>query len=100
VELNNEILPFQHSMVYFFHHYELPAILQQARIQQIVNNQQNNQTNQDRENNQQTNQPENTTQTNQPEQNQEAAGQQLDDANTNELVQNLFLYHSSEHTVD
>jgi hypothetical protein len=56
-----------------------------ARIQQIVNNQQNNQTNQDRENNQQTNQPENTTQTNQPEQNQEAAGQQLDDANTNEL---------------
>ncbi|XP_069128017.1 membralin-like [Argopecten irradians] len=27
----------QHSMIYFFHHYELPAILQQARIQQIVN---------------------------------------------------------------
>merc|ERR1719468_306976 len=26
----------QHSMVYFFHHYELPAILQQARIQQII----------------------------------------------------------------
>lgn len=78
----------QHSMVYFFHHYELPAILQQARIQQIVSNQQNNQANQDRENNQQTNQPENTTQTNQPAQNQEAAGQQLEDANTNELVQN------------
>ncbi|XP_033737845.1 membralin-like [Pecten maximus] len=33
----------QHSMIYFFHHYELPAILQQARIQQIVNqNQQQN----------------------------------------------------------
>lgn len=41
----------QHSMVYFFHHYELPAILQQARIQQIVNNQNTNQTNQDREEN-------------------------------------------------
>ncbi|WAR23610.1 MBRL-like protein [Mya arenaria] len=27
----------QHSMVYFFHHYELPAILQQARVQQIIN---------------------------------------------------------------
>jgi len=26
----------QHSMIYFFHHYELPAILQQARIQQII----------------------------------------------------------------
>lgn len=33
----------QHSMLYFFHHYELPAILQQERIQQIVTNQQNNQ---------------------------------------------------------
>ncbi|VDI47206.1 Hypothetical predicted protein, partial [Mytilus galloprovincialis] len=51
----------QHSMVYFFHHYELPAILQQARIQQIVNNQNTNQTNADRENNQ----PGNTTQDNQ-----------------------------------
>lgn len=29
-------------MIYFFHHYELPAILQQARIQQIIiENQQN-----------------------------------------------------------
>lgn len=27
----------QHSMVYFFHHYELPAILQQARVQQLLN---------------------------------------------------------------
>ena len=27
---------FQHSMVYFFHHYELPAILQQARIQHLL----------------------------------------------------------------
>ncbi|XP_025111122.1 membralin-like [Pomacea canaliculata] len=27
----------QHSMVYFFHHYELPAILQQARIQELLN---------------------------------------------------------------
>lgn len=27
---------FQHSMVYFFHHYELPAILQQARVQQLL----------------------------------------------------------------
>lgn len=26
----------QHSMVYFFHHYELPAILQQARIQHLL----------------------------------------------------------------
>ncbi|KAL3870109.1 hypothetical protein ACJMK2_042722 [Sinanodonta woodiana] len=26
----------QHSMMYFFHHYELPAILQQARIQQLL----------------------------------------------------------------
>ena len=25
----------QHSMLYFFHHYELPAILQQAQIQQL-----------------------------------------------------------------
>ena len=28
--------PFQHSMVYFFHHYELPAILHQARIQHLL----------------------------------------------------------------
>nr|KAG5698281.1 hypothetical protein BaRGS_016983 [Batillaria attramentaria] len=27
----------QHSMVYFFHHYELPAILQQQRIQELLN---------------------------------------------------------------
>lgn len=26
----------QHSMIYFFHHYELPTILQQAQIQQIL----------------------------------------------------------------
>ncbi|XP_070564312.1 membralin-like [Ptychodera flava] len=26
----------QHSMIYFFHHYELPAILQQARIQILL----------------------------------------------------------------
>ncbi|XP_068599432.1 LOW QUALITY PROTEIN: membralin [Brachionichthys hirsutus] len=26
----------QHSMVYFFHHYELPAILQQIRIQEML----------------------------------------------------------------
>ncbi|XP_046548540.1 membralin-like [Haliotis rubra] len=26
----------QHSMIYFFHHYELPAILQQARIQELL----------------------------------------------------------------
>ncbi|KAG7210376.1 hypothetical protein KM043_011909 [Ampulex compressa] len=26
----------QHSMLYFFHHYELPMILQQAQVQQIV----------------------------------------------------------------
>ena len=29
-------LLFQHSMLYFFHHYELPAVLQQARIQQVL----------------------------------------------------------------
>ncbi|XP_041358016.1 membralin-like [Gigantopelta aegis] len=34
----------QHSMVYFFHHYELPAILQQARIQEILQNPQNQDT--------------------------------------------------------
>lgn len=28
-------------MIYFFHHYELPAILQQARIQQIIIESQN-----------------------------------------------------------
>lgn len=27
---------FQHSMLYFFHHYELPVILQQAQLQQIL----------------------------------------------------------------
>ena len=27
---------FQHSMLYFFHHYELPVILQQAQIQDIL----------------------------------------------------------------
>ena len=27
---------FQHSMIYFFHHYELPVILQQAQIQDIL----------------------------------------------------------------
>jgi hypothetical protein len=26
----------QHSMIYFFHHYELPLILQQAQLQQLV----------------------------------------------------------------
>ena len=26
----------QHSMIYFFHHYELPVILQQAQIQDIL----------------------------------------------------------------
>ncbi|XP_039321968.1 membralin isoform X3 [Saimiri boliviensis] len=26
----------QHSMIYFFHHYELPAILQQVRIQEML----------------------------------------------------------------
>lgn len=64
----------QHSMVYFFHHYELPAILQQARIQQIVNNQMNNQNNQDRDN--QLNNPTETTPSdNQPPGNEAAAAQ-------------------------
>lgn len=27
---------FQHAMLYFFHHYELPKIIQQARFQQIL----------------------------------------------------------------
>ena len=27
---------FQHSMIYFFHHYELPAIIQQAQIQDLL----------------------------------------------------------------
>ncbi|XP_037680092.1 membralin isoform X2 [Choloepus didactylus] len=26
----------QHSMIYFFHHYELPAILQQLRVQEVL----------------------------------------------------------------
>lgn len=33
----------QHSMVYFFHHYELPAILQQQRIQDLLQTQQSQQ---------------------------------------------------------
>lgn len=38
-------LSLQHSMIYFFHHYELPAILQQIRIQEmLLQNQQANQT--------------------------------------------------------
>uniref|UniRef100_A0A3Q3EBU4 Transmembrane protein 259 n=1 Tax=Hippocampus comes TaxID=109280 RepID=A0A3Q3EBU4_HIPCM len=37
----------QHSMIYFFHHYELPAILQQIRIQEmLLHNQQASHTNQ------------------------------------------------------
>lgn len=37
----------QHSMIYFFHHYELPAILQQIRIQEmLLQNQQAGQANQ------------------------------------------------------
>ena len=30
------VLCLQHSMIYFFHHYELPAIQQQAQIQQLL----------------------------------------------------------------
>ena len=30
----------QHSMLYFFHHYELPVILQQAQIRDILARQQ------------------------------------------------------------
>lgn len=48
----------QHSMIYFFHHYELPSILQQAHIQQIIinaqeqaHNQQPPENNNDDENN-------------------------------------------------
>ncbi|XP_056266726.1 membralin isoform X2 [Pseudoliparis swirei] len=33
----------QHSMIYFFHHYELPAILQQIRIQEMLLQNQNQQ---------------------------------------------------------
>lgn len=33
---------FQHSMLYFFHHYELPAILHQAQIQQLLARNQGN----------------------------------------------------------
>lgn len=35
----------QHSMLYFFHHYELPMILQQAQLQQIIMRAQNPQGN-------------------------------------------------------
>lgn len=31
-----DLCPPQHSMIYFFHHYELPAILQQIRIQEML----------------------------------------------------------------
>lgn len=27
---------FQHSMIYFYHHYELPYVLQQAQLQQVI----------------------------------------------------------------
>ena len=60
---------FQHSMIYFFHHYELPAILQQARIQHMINQnqhqqQQQNEANQntDTENNVAANQSETAAQ--------------------------------------
>ena len=33
---HNVICLFQHSMLYFFHHYELPVILQQAQLQQLL----------------------------------------------------------------
>ncbi|CAH0401284.1 unnamed protein product [Chilo suppressalis] len=32
----NELFLLQHSMLYFFHHYELPVILQQAQLQQLL----------------------------------------------------------------
>lgn len=41
----------QHSMIYFFHHYELPAILQQARIQQIIIETQHSNSNNNNNNN-------------------------------------------------
>lgn len=45
-DLQPLLLP-QHSMIYFFHHYELPAILQQIRIQEmLLQNQQAGQANQ------------------------------------------------------
>ena len=31
----------QHSMIYFFHHFELPAIMQQARVREIIAESQN-----------------------------------------------------------
>lgn len=34
--LFSKCLLFQHSMLYFFHHYELPLILQQASLQQLL----------------------------------------------------------------
>jgi len=36
-KITDSVSVLQHSMVYFFHHYELPAILQQARVQQLLN---------------------------------------------------------------
>ncbi len=44
-------------MIYFFHHYELPAILQQARIQQILVQTQHQQQHQQRQQMQQQGQP-------------------------------------------
>ncbi|XP_028299428.1 membralin isoform X1 [Gouania willdenowi] len=41
----------QHSMIYFFHHYELPAILQQIRIQEMLLQNQNHQTHQEQNQN-------------------------------------------------
>lgn len=36
IENSTFSLPFQHSMIYFFHHYELPVIVQQAQLQQLL----------------------------------------------------------------
>lgn len=35
-KLSFQLFSFQHSMVYFFHHYELPVIVQQAQLQQLI----------------------------------------------------------------
>lgn len=34
--VNKSMFVLQHSMMYFFHHYELPVILQQAQFQQFI----------------------------------------------------------------
>lgn len=63
-------------MIYFFHHYELPAIMQQARIQQIIIETQHHPNN-DNHNNDNNNHPDNN------DNNNNGAGSSPSSSNTN-----------------